>query len=344
MSLVEQVTNGNRRAIARLISQVENGQPEVQEILAGLYPHTGQAHLVGVTGPPGTGKSSLVNQLAKAYRRQELPRTVAILAVDPTSPFSGGAILGDRVRMNDLAGDPGVFIRSMASRGSMGGLARAVDDAVKVLDAAGFELIFIETVGAGQNEVEIAKTAHTVLVVEAPGLGDDVQAIKAGILEIADIFVVNKADRPGAEKTATTLKMMLELGHAFPHAMLHHGQLLSIPAQASSPSSQLSNIPKAKDSWDIPVLKTVALKGDGIDLVVAAITRHRDYLNQSGELTRRTHTRLFDELETILKTELVKQLFDKLSPEILARVTNQLLNRSLTPYAAAKTLLGHAQE
>jgi LAO/AO transport system kinase len=342
MSLAEQVINGYRRAIARLITQVENNQSEAQEVLAELYPATGRAHLIGVTGPPGTGKSSLVNQLAKAYRRQEPARTVAILAVDPTSPFSGGAILGDRIRMNDLAGDPGIFIRSMASRGSMGGLARAVGDAVKVLDAAGFELIFIETVGAGQSEVEIAKTAQTILVVEAPGLGDEVQAIKAGILEIADIFVVNKADRPGAEKAIATLKMMLELGRAFPHEMLHHGQLL--PIQTASTSVQSSSHDESKRRWDIPVLKTVALKGEGIEPVVSAIARHHDYLKQSGELARRVHTRLLDELETILQAELMKQLFDRLSPEVLAGVTSQLVNRSLTPRAAAKILLDLAKE
>ncbi|RME44449.1 MAG: methylmalonyl Co-A mutase-associated GTPase MeaB, partial [Caldilineae bacterium] len=214
-SLTQQVLQRKRRAIARLITYIENEDPQAQPILADLYPHTGRAHLIGITGAPGTGKSSLVNELAKAYRRQE--QTVAVLAVDPTSPFSGGAILGDRIRMRDLAGDPGIFIRSMASRGSLGGLARAAHDAIKVLDAAGFDIILIETVGAGQGEVEIARTAHTVLVVEAPGLGDDIQAIKAGILEIADVFVVNKADRPGANKTAAALKTMLELGHPTPH-------------------------------------------------------------------------------------------------------------------------------
>jgi LAO/AO transport system kinase len=257
--VIEQILTGNRRAIARLISQIEDDQPEAQAVLAELYPHTGRGHLVGVTGAPGTGKSSLVNQLAKAYRRREPPASVAIIAVDPTSPFSGGALLGDRIRMVELAGDPGVFIRSMASRGNLGGLAKAVDDAVKVLDAAGFELIFIETVGAGQNEVEIAKSAQTVIVVEAPGLGDDVQAIKAGILEIADIFVVNKADRAGAERAVATLKMMLELGRPASRQVLHHGQVMAAPA----PASTGAEAPPAA-GWNIPVLKTVALKGEGI--------------------------------------------------------------------------------
>jgi len=199
-SLIERLLTGDRRAIARLITIIENDGADAQEALAALYPHTGQAHIVGVTGAPGTGKSTLVNELAKVYRQRD--RTVGIIAVDPTSPFSGGALLGDRIRMRDLSGDPGIFIRSMATRGSLGGLARATADAIKVLDAAGYQTIFVETVGAGQAEVDIAKAAHTTIVVEAPGLGDEIQAFKAGITEIADIFVVNKADREGAEGLA----------------------------------------------------------------------------------------------------------------------------------------------
>ncbi|HFB52490.1 MAG TPA: methylmalonyl Co-A mutase-associated GTPase MeaB, partial [Anaerolineae bacterium] len=228
MTLSEQVLQGKRRAIARLISRIENEHPEARQALEDLFPHTGNAHLVGITGAPGTGKSSLVNELAKALRRQN--KTVAIIAVDPTSPFSGGAILGDRIRMRELSGDRGVFIRSMASRGSLGGLARGVYDAIKVFDAAGFDVILIETVGVGQGEVDIARTAHTVLVVEAPGLGDDIQAIKAGILEIADIFVVNKADKPGANNTVAALRAMLDLGNPTGGQMLHHGTLMTVAA------------------------------------------------------------------------------------------------------------------
>ena len=207
MDLIADLLGGSRLALSRLLTQVENDTPAGRQALSQLFPYTGRAHLIGVTGAPGTGKSSLVNQLARVYRVGEgfgnpasgVPRRVAIVAVDPTSPFTGGAILGDRVRMRDLAGDPGVFIRSMATRGSLGGLARTTAGMVQVFDAAGFELILIETVGAGQSEVDIARLAHTTLVVEAPGLGDDIQAIKAGILEIADILVINKADRPGVE-------------------------------------------------------------------------------------------------------------------------------------------------
>ncbi|MBE9507705.1 MAG: methylmalonyl Co-A mutase-associated GTPase MeaB, partial [Chloroflexi bacterium] len=207
MELVSQALAGNRYALARLLSLVEDGGADARAALGALYPHTGQAHIVGVTGAPGTGKSTLVNELAKVLRTQDA--TVGIVAVDPSSPFTGGALLGDRVRMRDLAGDPGIFIRSMATRGSLGGLARATSDAVKVLDAVGFSVVLVETVGAGQAEVDIARTAHTTVVVEAPGLGDEVQALKAGLLEIADVLVVNKADRPGAAQAARVLEMVI---------------------------------------------------------------------------------------------------------------------------------------
>src|SRR5512134_452436 len=222
MALTESVLEGNRLALARLLSQVENDSPEGRAALAELFPHTGKAHLIGVTGAPGTGKSSLVNQLALYFRKQDNKR-VAIVAVDPSSPFTGGAILGDRVRMRDLAGDPGVFIRSMATRGTLGGLAASTASVALALDAAGFEIILIETVGAGQAEVDIARLAHTTLVVEAPGLGDDIQAIKAGILEIADILVVNKADRPGVENTEKALRSVLDLAHPPESERAHHG-------------------------------------------------------------------------------------------------------------------------
>jgi LAO/AO transport system kinase len=336
--LTEQVLDGHRRAVARLITQVENQHPAAQAVLNEIYPHTGQAHLVGVTGAPGTGKSSLVNKLVKAYRSRQNNR-VAVLAVDPTSPFSGGAILGDRIRMRELSGDPGVFIRSMASRGSLGGLAQPVDDAVKVLDAAGFDVIFVETVGAGQGEVEIAKTAQTVIVVEAPGLGDDVQAIKAGILEIADIFVVNKADRPGSERTVAALRMMLELGHAPAHHLLHHGQLMLVD-EAPAAATPANDGPQQEDGWEIPVLKTMALKGEGIEPVVAAIDQHHQYLWQSGELVNRNRARLMDELETNLQTELMKQLLHKLPPNYVSEIIAKLVDRSLTPHTAVQKILG----
>ena len=215
--LAEGIRAGDRRALARAISLVEDDQPAGPQILADLYAHTGRAHVIGVTGSPGTGKSTLVNALARSYRAAGF--TVGVIAVDPSSPFSGGALLGDRIRMRDLAGDAGVFIRSMASRGSLGGLARATFDVVQLMDAAGFDRILVETVGAGQAEVEIAGAAHTTIVVEAPGMGDEVQAFKAGLLEIADILVVNKADRSDADRTVLALQAMQSLG---PVAAAHH--------------------------------------------------------------------------------------------------------------------------
>lgn len=330
LALAEQVLAGKRRAVARLITQIENNRSQAQPALSYLYPHTGRAHLVGITGAPGTGKSSLIGELAKACRRKD--RTVAVLAVDPTSPFSGGAVLGDRIRMRDLTGDPGVFIRSMATRGGVGGLAWAVDDAVKVLDAAGFNIIMVETVGAGQNEVDIVRIAHTVVVVEAPGMGDEVQTIKAGLLEIADIFIVNKADRPDVERTVTALRQMLELGHAPTGKILHHDTLMTVDGPPPVDSSKTSD-------WQIPVLKTMALKGEGIDRVIDAIEQHYHYLQTSGELAERNRTRLTDQLENILKTELMHRLVDQLPASYLSETICRLLDRDLTPYEAAQMIL-----
>ncbi|MBN1993793.1 MAG: methylmalonyl Co-A mutase-associated GTPase MeaB [Anaerolineae bacterium] len=318
-----------KRAIARLISQIENKQPEAQAVLSQLYPHTGQAQLIGVTGAPGTGKSSLVYELAKTYRQQN--KTVAILAVDPTSPFSGGAVLGDRIRMQDLTRDPDVYIRSMASRGGFGGLAWAVDDTLKVLDAAGFEIILIETVGAGQNEVDIVKTAHTIVVVEAPGLGDDIQAIKAGILEIADIFVVNKADHPGVEKTISVLRQMLELAQPPTGKVLHHGTLMAV----GSPPLAAEKI----TSWQVPVIKTIALKSEGIAAVVEAIAQHHQHLHRTGELAERNRARLADELQTVLQAELLRRVLEQLPPDYLSAVVAELLEKKLTAYEAAQNIL-----
>jgi LAO/AO transport system kinase len=327
-SLIEQVLAGRRRAVARLITLLENDHPQAQLLLSLLYPYTGKAHLIGITGAPGTGKSTLVTELARLYRRHE--RTVAILAVDPTSPFSGGAILGDRIRMQALSGDAGIFIRSMANRGTPGGLSRAASDAVTVLDAAGFDIILIETVGAGQGEVEVAGTAQTIIVVGAPGLGDDIQAIKAGILEIADIFVVNKADRPGVERAIAGLRAMLELGHTAPRQTMHHGHLMQLepPPDLVQPSA-----------WDIPILKTMALKGEGVEPVVEAIDHHRQYLIESGELAARNRLRLAGDLERRLQTALLRQLLDNIPPEYLSDLIDKLVNRTIAPYNAVKETL-----
>jgi LAO/AO transport system kinase len=326
--LVEQVLAGSKRAVARLITRIENDDPLVQPTLSRLFTHTGRAHLIGITGAPGTGKSSLVKALARYFRGQA--NTVAIIAVDPTSPFSGGAILGDSIRMQSLCGDPNVFIRSMASRGNLGGLARAASDVIKVLDAAGFDIILIETVGAGQSEVEIARAAQTIIVVEAPGLGDHIQAIKAGILEIADIFVVNKADRDGANRTIVGLKAMLELGHAMPRRLLHHGQLMPIDTSTDliSPSA-----------WEIPVLKTVAIQDEGITEVGAAIEQHRRYLADTGELAERERARLSDELVKLLQLELTRRLLKRIPADQLSELITKLVDRTLAPYNAVQLIL-----
>ena len=312
MELIQRLLTGDRRAIARLITIIENNGAEAQEALAALYPHTGRAHIVGVTGAPGTGKSTLVNELAKVYRQRE--RTVGIIAVDPTSPFSGGALLGDRIRMRDLSGDAGIFIRSMATRGSLGGLARATADAVKVLDAAGYQTIIVETVGAGQSEVGIARAAHTTIVIEAPGLGDEIQAFKAGITEIADIFVVNKADREGADRTAMALQMILDL----------------------DPSSHLSS---QAPEWRPPICKTTALHGEGVGAVVEAIEEHAAHLRESGNLQRRERERLERELRSIITQEMARSFFERLDEAQFDRVIDRIIRRELDPYSAAALLL-----
>jgi LAO/AO transport system kinase len=307
VDLATEALNGNRLALARLISLVEDDSAEARSALTALYPHTGRAHLVGVTGPPGSGKSTLVNAFAKALRARDI--TVGIIAVDPTSPFTGGALLGDRVRMRDLAGDPGVFIRSMATRGSLGGLAQATNDVVKVLDAAGFQMVLIETVGAGQTEVEIARTAQTTVVLEAPGMGDEVQALKAGLLEIADILVVNKADRPGAAQTAQALEMVIN-----------------------------RSVPADENVWQPPILQTVALDGSGVEEVLKAIEAHRDYLHASGLLAKRERKRAEAELLNVLQRQLVDQLMAEVGEPRLRTWVERIAAREVDVYTAAQEL------
>jgi LAO/AO transport system kinase len=327
-TLVDRAVHGDRRALSRLISRVEDGGSAAWSALSLIYPRTGRAQIVGVTGAPGTGKSTLVSEIAK-YTRQHQPHiAVGIVAVDPTSPFSGGAVLGDRIRMRDLAGDEGVFIRSMATRGSLGGLARATTDVVKVLDAAGFQLILIETVGAGQSEIDIARTADTVLVVEAPGLGDEVQAIKAGILEIADILVVNKADRDGVQSTVNALHTMLDLGKAAT-SVLHHGVLLSVTTDTSA-------LPEVR--WRPPIVKTIASEGKGVDELMQAVTQHRAYLADHPAGQQRARTRAAIELETILRESLLNRLLTQIDAAELAQTIDRVAAREIDPYSAAEQL------
>lgn len=333
MDLAQGVLAGNRLVLARTLSLVENGTSEGKSALSLLFPYTGKAHLVGVTGASGTGKSSLVNQLARYYRSPspaEQPCRVAIVAVDPTSPFTGGAILGDRIRMRDLAGDPGVFIRSMATRGSLGGIASATAAVVQVLDAAGFNLILIETVGAGQSEVDIAHLAHTTIVVEAPGLGDDIQAIKAGILEIADVLVVNKADLPGVENTERALRGSLNLAHPVPHRFMHHGKLEVISVQSST---------TAEPVWVPPILRTVALDGTGIPELVKAIADHRRYLEATSGWEQRERWRLQTELDLLLQTSLVEGFRLRLPEGAYDRAVDDMLARRISPWQAVEKLL-----
>jgi LAO/AO transport system kinase len=312
MQLLTRLLSGDRRALARAISLVENGGPDARRVLAGLYSDTGRAHVVGVTGAPGTGKSTLVNALAKSYRCLDL--TVGIVAVDPTSPFSGGALLGDRIRMRDLAGDPGVFIRSMATRGSLGGLARATADVILVLDAAGFQRVVVETVGVGQAEVEIASAAHSVIVVVSPGMGDEVQAIKAGVMEIADVFAVNKADREGADHAVMAIRMM-------------QGLAASLPCE------------RGDDGWQPPIIKTVATRGFGVDEVLEAVEAHAGYLHESHVFEGRERRRVVRELETILRTTLLARFRAGVPEEHFESLVAEVLAREVDPYRAAEQLL-----
>jgi LAO/AO transport system kinase len=330
---------GNPRAIARLLTRVEGDADAAQAIVRALYSQTGQAHLVGVTGPPGSGKSSLVNELAKAFRRRA--RRVGIVAVDPSSPFTGGAILGDRVRMRDLSGDEGIFVRSMASRGSLGGLARATAAVVKVLDAVGYDVILIETVGAGQAEVDIAATAHTTIVLEAPGMGDDIQSIKAGILEIADILVVNKADQPGANRVVKSLEMMLHLGMpSMPAGDLdvshlgHHdgGHATQEAPAAVSPMT----------GWAVPVLRTTATSGAGVEELAAAIEAHYAHLRATGEWARRELARIRVEMDRLVRDRFVDLLARAVPAEEREALITAVVERRIDPYAAAEKLFNDA--
>ncbi len=330
MTYSQAVLNGDRLSLARLLTQVENNAPDGRTALIELFPHTGKAHLIGVTGAPGTGKSSLVNQLALYYRKVENKR-VAIVAVDPSSPFTGGAVLGDRVRMRDLSGDPNVFIRSMATRGSLGGLAQATANMVQVFDAAGFDVIIIETVGAGQSEVDVARLAHTTLVVEAPGLGDDIQAIKAGILEIADILVINKADRPGVENTEKALKSMLDLAHPTERVFQHHGSTMRTVAPKQDSSATLMWIP--------PIQKTVAVESKGIVELAESIGRHVVHLRQSGGWAIRERARLEVELEALIREALLNRFREDVPQEKYEDVLEKVIQRNISPWEAVKMLL-----
>jgi LAO/AO transport system kinase len=307
VELAESLLAGNRRALARGITIAETGGAPARELLSAIYPSTGRAHIIGITGAPGAGKSTLVNSLALHWRRAG--KTIGIIAVDPTSPFSGGAILGDRIRMQPLGGDPGIFIRSMASRGRLGGIARATGDTITLLDAAGFEIVLVETVGAGQSEVEIASAAQTTLVIEVPGMGDDVQSIKAGILEIADIFVVNKADREGADALIGQLRAMLHLGGP------------------------------PRDGWEPPIVPAIAIREQGIAEIAAAIERHRAHLHTSGQQATRDHDRARREFQQIIQEAALERLHARYAGAAWEALVNRIAAREIDPYTAAAELL-----
>ncbi|QWF82723.1 methylmalonyl Co-A mutase-associated GTPase MeaB [Amycolatopsis sp. CA-230715] len=307
--LVDRARAGQHRAIARLVSLVEDAHPQLREIAAALTPHTGHARVVGLTGPPGVGKSTSTSALLTALRKAGL--RVGVLAIDPSSPFSGGALLGDRVRMGEHATDAGVFIRSMATRGHLGGLSWATPQAVRVLDAAGFDVVLIETVGVGQSEVDVVRLADTTVVLLAPGMGDGIQAAKAGVLEIADVFVVNKADRPGADATVRELKQMMAMARR----------------EIRGPS------------WRQPVVRTVASENDGVEDVVAALEQHHDWLRAYGELDRRRAARAAGEVEAIAMRQLRAELEELRDGDRLAQLARRVVDRELDPYAAADAVI-----
>lgn len=308
MSLAERIMAGEIRAAARLMRDVDDGFSSSHEELKVLYPHTGNAWIIGITGPPGAGKSTLTDQITAAFRAKG--KRVGIVAIDPTSPFTGGAILGDRIRMNRHADDEGVFIRSLATRGALGGISRSTGDVVNIMDAMGMDIVIIETVGVGQDEIDIVRMAHTTVVVMVPGLGDDIQAIKAGILEIADVFVVNKADREGADRTARELSMMLDMGK------------------------------RTEAEWLPKVMKTEAARGVGIDELVAEFAAHREWLLESGVIDRFLAEKNSTVFADMLKERLFREVHGRLvdSGELVA-IVEGMGTRSVDPYSAVEKVL-----
>lgn len=301
MDIAKELLAGNRLALSRAITAIENEYPEANDIMKELYTHTGHAYVVGITGPPGAGKSTMTDKIARAYRKKGM--TVGIVAVDPSSPFTGGAILGDRIRMDDLTLDKGVFIRSMGTRGSLGGLSHKTADVVKAMDAFGKDIIIVETVGVGQSEVDIVKAADTTMVILIPGMGDDIQAIKAGILEIGDLFVINKSDLDGADKVVREINMMLDLDAG--------SMRIAKTATQKALEDQfhhLSVAPKAEEAapgyWRPPVHKVVAMQNEGIEELVELVGKHRAFIEENGELMRRRTKRAKDEMLDILNARI----------------------------------------
>ena len=306
--LLEPLRRGEHRALGRAISWMENGHPGARELMARIWPHLGRAAVIGITGSPGAGKSTLTDQVARALRAQG--QKVGILAVDPTSPFSGGAILGDRIRMQRIAADPGIFIRSMATRGALGGLARATQDAIDLLDAAGFDTVLVETVGVGQDEVDVVACVQTCCVVLVPGMGDEIQAIKAGIMEVADLFVINKADREGADQVEREIEAMKSLAMS--------------------------------QGWDPPVLRTVAQQGEGVSELLAQVGEHGRWLRAHGGLARKARERARLRFESLLAEEAVRRAKAQAGPDRVEAALRGIADHTLDPYTAVRGILGEA--
>ncbi len=301
------ILKGDRLSLARMITLVENGSERARDDIICLHPYTGHAKIIGVTGPPGAGKSTLTGKMVKLFR--QAGKTVAVVAVDPTSPFTGGALLGDRLRMTELSTDPGVFIRSMSTRGSLGGLAATTADVLRIIDAAGYDIIIVETVGVGQAEVDIMEIADTVLVITVPGLGDDIQINKAGIMEIGDVFVVNKADRDGADQVATALEMMLDLN------------------------------PEGGD-WRPPIIKVVSTAGKGVDEVVSAVNRHFAYVEESGLLVTKKKKRMRREIIRLLERHFYQTVVapaDQVG--LLDACAQQVMEKTMDPFTAVQRII-----
>ncbi|WP_129114930.1 methylmalonyl Co-A mutase-associated GTPase MeaB [Halegenticoccus tardaugens] len=342
--LVARLLDGEHRALARAITKIENRSRGYRELVSALHPHTGGADVVGITGSPGAGKSTLVDKLARTYRDAGL--TVGVIGVDPSSPFTGGAVLGDRIRMASNVGDMDVFFRSMSARGTLGGLSTATTDAVRALDAFGKDKVLVETVGAGQNEVDVVRTADTVAVLVQPGSGDDVQMLKAGILEIGDVFVVNKADMDGADRTVSELEEMIHLREN-PRANLdagHHGVAEPGDTQAGTDAEAAAD-EEDGDGWTPTVVETVATSGEGVDAFAEALSAHREYLESSGALVEKTRTRHAEEIRQLLRADaaavLERELDRRGGIDALAEAVSE---RETDPYAVADEIVEPLRE